>query len=171
MDVPVEKIAKRVHELPEFNPMLGLRGCRLGIVYPEITEMQARAVFEAAVRGAKRRHQSQAGNHDSARRLPEGIAIAIGSRQSRRQAKSPKEKKTKFNYLVGTMIEIPRGALVADEIAKDAAILQLRHQRPDPDLPRHEPRRFRFVPAATTRNWKSSSRIRLPPLTRPAWAH
>ena len=74
MGVPVEKIKQRVKELHEFNPMLGLRGCRLGIVYPEITEMQARAIFEAAAAGAKGGHQGQAGDHDPARRLPEGTS-------------------------------------------------------------------------------------------------
>ena len=68
MGVPVEKIKQRVKELHEFNPMLGLRGCRLGIVYPEITEMQTRAIIEAAVAGAERGHPGQAGDHDRAGR-------------------------------------------------------------------------------------------------------
>ncbi len=81
--VSAEKIAKRVAELHEFNPMLGHRGCRLGIAYPEISEMQARAVFEAAADVQKKRHQGEAGNHDSAGRFPEGTAIADRSRASR----------------------------------------------------------------------------------------
>ena len=61
------------------------------------------------------------------------------------------EKKVKFDYLVGTMIEVPRGALTADEIARDARVLQLRHERPHADRARHEPRRLRLLPAALRR--------------------
>ncbi|MGZ4971721.1 MAG: pyruvate, phosphate dikinase [Limisphaerales bacterium] len=117
--VPAEKIAKRVHELHEFNPMLGHRGCRLGIVYPEISEMQARAVFEAAAEVQKKGIKVR----------PEIMIPLVGFQKElqlqvdvvHRVAKEvAKEKKTKLSYLVGTMIEIPRAALVADEIAKDA---------------------------------------------------
>ena len=110
MGVPVEKIKQRVKELHEFNPMLGLRGCRLGIVYPEITEMQVRAIFEAAAQVQKAGHQGQAGDHDRAGRIPEGTSnqLEVVHRVAQQvQA----EKKTKVKYLVGTMIEIPRGAL------------------------------------------------------------
>ncbi|MEO6035622.1 MAG: pyruvate, phosphate dikinase [Verrucomicrobiota bacterium] len=119
LNVPVEKISKRVHELHEFNPMLGHRGCRLGIVYPEISEMQARAVFEAAAEVQKKGIKVK----------PEIMIPLVGYPKElqlqlevvhRVAAEVAKEKKTKFNYLVGTMIEIPRAALVADEIAKDA---------------------------------------------------
>ena len=72
MGVPVAKIKQRVKELHEFNPMLGFRGCRLGIVYPEISEMQSRAVFEAAADVQKAGHQGEAGSHDPARRVQEG---------------------------------------------------------------------------------------------------
>ena len=119
LKVSVEKIAKRVSELHEFNPMLGHRGCRLGIVYPEISEMQARAVFEAAAQVQK----------EGVKVKPEIMIPLVGFPKElqlqievvkRVAAEIAQQKKTKFNYLVGTMIEIPRAASVADEIAKDA---------------------------------------------------
>ncbi len=114
-----EDIAKRVHELHEFNPMLGHRGCRLGIVYPEISEMQARAIFEAAAevqaKGIKVRPEVMIPLVGFPKELQ--LQIEIVHRVAKEVAK---EKKTKFKYLVGTMIEIPRAALVADKIAKDA---------------------------------------------------
>jgi pyruvate,orthophosphate dikinase len=119
MGVPVEKIKQRVKELHEFNPMLGLRGCRLGIVYPEITEMQTRAIIEAAV-------QVQ---NEGIPVKPEIMIVLVGFPKElqnqlevvRRVAQQVQaEKKTSIKYSVGTMIEIPRGCLAADEIAKDA---------------------------------------------------
>jgi len=119
MGVPVEKITKRVEALHEFNPMLGLRGCRLGIVFPEITEMQTRAIIEAAAQVQK----------EGIPVKPEIMIVLVGFPKElqlqlevvHKTAKLvQEEKKTKVKYLVGTMIEIPRGALVADEIAKDA---------------------------------------------------
>ena len=119
LNVSADRIAKRVHELHEFNPMLGHRGCRLGIAYPEISEMQARAVFEAAAEVQK----------EGGKVKPEIMIPLVGFPKElqlqlevvhRVAEEVAKEKKTKFNYLVGTMIEIPRAALVADEIAKDA---------------------------------------------------
>ena len=119
LGVSVERIAKRVHELHEFNPMLGHRGCRLGIAYPEISEMQARAVFEAAALVQK----------EGTKCRPEIMIPLVGFPKElqlqlevvhRVAGEVAKEKKVKFNYLVGTMIEVPRGALLADEIAKDA---------------------------------------------------
>lgn len=119
LGVPVENISRRVHELHEFNPMLGHRGCRLGIVYPEISEMQARAVFEAAAevqsKGIKVHPEIMIPLVGFPRELTLQIEIV-----HRVAAEVAKEKKMKFNYLVGTMIEIPRAALVADEIARDA---------------------------------------------------
>jgi pyruvate,orthophosphate dikinase len=114
-----EKIAQRVKDLHEFNPMLGHRGCRLGIAYPEITEMQARAIFEAAADVAKKKIKVK----------PEVMIPLVGFKKEldlqveivHRVAKEVMaEKKVKFDYLVGTMIEVPRGALTADEIAKTA---------------------------------------------------
>jgi pyruvate,orthophosphate dikinase len=119
LGVAVETIARRVHELHEFNPMLGHRGCRLGIVYPEISEMQARAIFQAAAEVQKKGKKV----------FPEIMIPLVGfPRELRLQldivhrvaSEIAKERKTKFNYLVGTMIEIPRAALLADEIARDA---------------------------------------------------
>jgi pyruvate, orthophosphate dikinase len=117
--VPVEQISRRVHELHEFNPMLGHRGCRLGITFPEISEMQARAVFEAAAevqgKGMKVRPEIMIPLVGFPRELK--LQIDIVRRVADEVAK---ERGTKFNYLVGTMIEIPRAALVADQIARDA---------------------------------------------------
>jgi pyruvate,orthophosphate dikinase len=119
LGVAVENIARRVHELHEFNPMLGHRGCRLGIVYPEISEMQARAVFEAAAQVQKKRIKVRPEIMIPLVGFPRELKLQIEI-VHRVAAEVAKEKKTKFNYLVGTMIEIPRAALVADEIARDA---------------------------------------------------
>jgi pyruvate,orthophosphate dikinase len=114
-----DKITKRVHELHEFNPMLGFRGCRLGIKYPEITRMQSRAVFEAAADAQKQGFKPK----------PEIMIPLVGFKKEldlqvaivhEVAAQVQKEKKVKINYSVGTMIEIPRGALTADEIAQTA---------------------------------------------------
>jgi pyruvate, orthophosphate dikinase len=119
MGVPVEKIKQRVKELHEFNPMLGFRGCRLGLVYPEISEMQSRAVFEAAAEVLKSGIMVK----------PEIMIPLVGFKKEldlqievvHRVAKEVEaEQKVKLNYLVGTMIEVPRGALTADEIAQTA---------------------------------------------------
>src|SRR5262249_36772125 len=119
MDIGTEKIAKRVHELHEFNPMLGHRGCRLGISYPEISEMQARAVFEAAAecqkKGIKARPEIMIPLVGFKKELDLQVAIVHRVAQE-----VMKEKKVKLTYLVGTMIEVPRGALRADEIAQTA---------------------------------------------------
>ncbi|MDQ6632535.1 MAG: pyruvate, phosphate dikinase, partial [Verrucomicrobiota bacterium] len=119
LKVPVEKIKKRVSELHEFNPMLGHRGCRLGIAYPEISEMQARAVFEAAAEVQKKGIKCQPEIMIPLVGFPKELQLQIEV-VHQVAAEVAKEKKTKFNYLVGTMIEVPRAALVADEIAKDA---------------------------------------------------
>jgi pyruvate,orthophosphate dikinase len=116
---PLKALLRRVEELHEVNPMLGHRGCRLGITYPEITEMQARAIFEAAVAVAK----------DGVKVKPEVMIPLVATlnetvNQSaivHRVAQEVfKEKGKTVDYLVGTMIELPRAALVADEIAKEA---------------------------------------------------
>ncbi len=119
LNIPVEKIMHRVHELHEFNPMLGFRGCRLGIKYPEITAMQARAVLEAAAdankAGFKARPEIMIPLVGFKRELDLQVALVHEI-----AAKVQAEKKVKINYSVGTMIEIPRGALTADEIAHTA---------------------------------------------------
>ena len=119
MGVSADKVKHRVEQLHEFNPMLGHRGCRLGIAYPEITEMQARAIFEAAADVAKKKIPVK----------PEVMIPLVGFKKEfdpqaeivhRVAAEVMAEKKIKFSYQVGTMIEVPRGALTADEIAVNA---------------------------------------------------
>jgi pyruvate,orthophosphate dikinase len=114
-----EAIHQRVEKLHEMNPMLGFRGCRLGIGYPEISEMQARAVFEAAALVQK----------EGIKVRPEIMIPLVGFKKEldlqlevvHRVAKEVQaEQKVKLSYLVGTMIEVPRGALTADEIAQSA---------------------------------------------------
>jgi pyruvate,orthophosphate dikinase len=120
----LRKLLNRVEQLHEVNPMLGHRGCRLGITYPEITEMQARAIFEAAVKVAKERVNVK----------PEVMIPLTGTlKEMANQAAIVRrvaeeifaEKEQKVDYLVGTMIELPRAALVADEIAKEAEFFSL----------------------------------------------
>ncbi|MFM8538140.1 MAG: pyruvate, phosphate dikinase [Planctomycetaceae bacterium] len=119
LGIPVERVRARVAALHEFNPMLGHRGCRLGISFPEISEMQARAVFEAAAK-------VQA---DGIKVRPEIMIPLVGFKKEldnqvdivhRVAATVQKETGQKIKYLVGTMIEIPRGALTAAEIAETA---------------------------------------------------
>jgi pyruvate,orthophosphate dikinase len=118
MGVSPQLVAERVKALHEFNPMLGFRGCRLGIVYPEITEMQARAIFEAACDAAK----------EGAKVLPEVmIPLVAFPNELKVQAKIVREtaekvfaeKGVRVDYLVGTMIELPRACVAADRIVKD----------------------------------------------------
>jgi pyruvate,orthophosphate dikinase len=119
MGITVEEIRAKVEELHEFNPMLGHRGCRLGITYPEISEMQARAIIEAALNLKKK----------GIRTLPEIMIPLIGTHQEfkiqediiRNTAEKVfEERGDRIEYLVGTMIEIPRAALTADKIAERA---------------------------------------------------
>ena len=119
MQVPPAKVKAKVESLHELNPMLGLRGCRLGITYPEVTDMQVTAIIEAACNVAKKGIEV----------LPEIMVPLIGTVNEmrflndriREVADSVIEKKgVKLNYMVGTMIEIPRAALTADEIAEIA---------------------------------------------------
>jgi pyruvate,orthophosphate dikinase len=115
----LRKLLARVEELHEQNPMLGLRGCRLGITYPEITEMQAQALFEAAV---------QVKQNGGDPHLEIMVPLISSIEEMRNQAtiiramaeKVFAEKKFKVDYLVGTMIELPRAALTADQIAEEA---------------------------------------------------
>ena len=112
--------AQAVEELHEFNPMLGHRGCRLGVTYPEITEMQARAIFEAAVKVAKK----------GVKVIPEVMIPLIGGVKEFENQKEivvrvanevlEKAGMKDLKYMVGTMIEIPRAALTADRVAKEA---------------------------------------------------
>ena len=113
------EVAKMVSELHEFNPMLGFRGCRLGILRPELTEMQARAIFQAAATVLK----------EGTKVKPEVMVPLVGFKKEldlqvsivhRVAAEVMKATGKKFAYTVGTMIEVPRGALTADEIAESA---------------------------------------------------
>ncbi|MFM9145128.1 MAG: putative PEP-binding protein [Phycisphaerales bacterium] len=117
--IPAEEIERRVHELHEFNPMLGFRGCRLGVVFPEITEMQVRAIFEAAA----------AVEASGMRTKPEVMVPLVGFRREldlqaelvhRVAAEVMDATGQRFEYQVGTMIELPRAALAADQIAETA---------------------------------------------------
>jgi pyruvate,orthophosphate dikinase len=119
LGVPRQVIMERVKALHEFNPMLGFRGCRLGIVYPEITEMQARAIIEAACNVAK----------EGVKVEPEIMIPLVGFvSELKTQAKIVretaeqvfKEKGMKVAYLVGTMIELPRACVAAGQIAQEA---------------------------------------------------
>ncbi len=114
-----EQVRQRVDSLHEFNPMLGFRGCRLGIVFPEITEMQSRAIFEAAANvkksGTPVKPEIMIPLVGNVKELKDQAAIV-----RRVAGEVMKEKKVRFPYLVGTMIEIPRGAITADEIAVEA---------------------------------------------------
>jgi pyruvate,orthophosphate dikinase len=115
----VESINNRIKQLHELNPMLGHRGCRLGIAYPEITEMQARAIFQAAAQLVKEKIKVS----------PEVMVPLVGTKAElvnqrtlieEVAARVQKEQKVKLSYMIGTMIEIPRAALTADRIAEVA---------------------------------------------------
>ena len=132
MGLTFEELKATVDGLEEFNPMLGHRGCRLAVTFPEIAEMQARAIMEAAV----------ACNKDGMNVVPEIMVPLVGEVKELRYVKKfivdtaekvLEENNMKFDYKIGTMIEIPRAALTADEIAKEAEFLLVRYQRPDAD--------------------------------------
>ena len=119
MDISVEALESKVESLKEANPMLGHRGCRLGIVFPEITEMQARAIFEATCESIK----------NGVKAIPEVMIPLVGHEKELSNQKDvvdkiaeevKKEYKIDFEYQVGTMIEVPRGAVTADKIARYA---------------------------------------------------
>ncbi len=119
LNVPVAKIKERVDELHEFNPMMGFRGCRLPIVYPEIAEMQVRAIIEAAIEVHRRGKKV----------LPEIMVPLVGTVEELRILKKRIVEVAKecmdragvqIEYQIGTMIEVPRAALTADEIAEEA---------------------------------------------------
>jgi len=120
MGVPTARLRDRVSELKEFNPMLGFRGCRLAISYPEIPEMQARAIFEAAIEAARRTARPVMpevmvplifgrAEYDILADVIEGVAAAVAT-----------ETGAQFDYQIGTMVELPRACLKAEEIAQRA---------------------------------------------------
>jgi pyruvate, orthophosphate dikinase len=121
LGVPLEFVIERIKALHEENPMLGCRGCRLGILHPEITEMQARAIFEAAAQVSKGRKPIKV--------IPEIMIPLVGFRVELADqlkivhevaAEVMKKRGIKINYIVGTMIEVPRAAITANEIAEEA---------------------------------------------------
>ena len=135
------QVRQRAHALHETNPMLGHRGCRLGITYPEIYEMQARAIFEAAAAVIKESGEAVE---------PEIMIPLIATKKELDILKAMIDRVgdevmeragVKVPYLVGTMIELPRAALLRRRDRRDRRILQLRHQRPDADRVRPVARR------------------------------
>ena len=119
LNISADAIRRRISNLHEFNPMLGHRGCRLGVSYPEITEMQSRAIFEATAELTK----------NDVNVFPEVMIPLVGTYTEFENQEAivrkiadvvMEENSIKFNYLVGTMIELPRAALTADEIAQKA---------------------------------------------------
>jgi pyruvate,orthophosphate dikinase len=119
MEVPVEKLKARNRVLQEFNPMLGHRGCRLGITYPEIYEMQVRAIMEAACELSKQRVKVipeimiPLVGHVNELKMMRELTVQVADEVQRRY-------KTKVSHTIGTMIELPRAAVTADEIAAQA---------------------------------------------------
>ena len=120
MGVNVKKLEQKCADLHEFNPMMGHRGCRLAVTYPEIAKMQTRALMEAAIEVSK---------EEKINIVPEIMIPLVGEIKELKFVKDvvvetaeavKKEKKSKIEYHIGTMIEIPRAALTADEIAKEA---------------------------------------------------
>ncbi len=119
LGISAEQLKQKVDSLHEFNPMMGHRGCRLGITYPEIYDMQVRAIMEAAIKVQKKGKKV----------IPEIMIPLVGTTQELKILKERainicdtliKEAKIKMTYTIGTMIEIPRAALLADKIAEDA---------------------------------------------------
>ena len=123
MGVPVEEIKATVESLHEFNPMLGHRGCRLGITYPEVSDMQVRAIIEAAIE-VKRKYRTKV--HPEIMIPLVGAVAELRIARERAEAviqeifKKKKVKKGEIPYLIGTMIEVPRAAVTSDEIAEVA---------------------------------------------------
>ena len=146
MGADPKKLADRAQELAEFNPMLGFRGCRIAIAYPEIAEMQARAIFEAAVEAAKRTGKPV---------VPEVMVPLIATKAELDLVKARidamaqavrKETGAKLDYDVGTMIELPRAGAAGRRDRRERGVLLLRHQRPDANDVRHFARRRRELP-------------------------
>ncbi len=119
LNISTRELTARIENLHELNPMLGHRGCRLGISYPEITEMQTRAIFEATAKLVQEKESP----------LPEVMVPLVGTVEEFTNQKKiinnmaetvKKESETQFDYLVGTMIELPRACAIADQIAEEA---------------------------------------------------
>ncbi len=151
LGIPVEKVKRRVEQLHEANPMLGLRGCRLPIKFPEIGDMQIRAILEAAIE-VKKRGKSV---------LPEIMIPLIGTveeltvlkKRALAQAEEVfKQAGQRVDFLIGTMIEIPRGRAHRRPDCGRSRVLLVRYQRPDPDDLRLLPRRHRLIHARLRRS-------------------
>ena len=146
MGADARKLADRARELHEFNPMLGFRGCRLAIAYPEIAEMQARAIFEAAVEVARTGGKPvDAGNHGAADRRQSRARSRQGA--DRRHGRNGRRRDQVTGQISGRHHDriAARGAESGRDRG-DRRVLLLRHQRSDPDDVRHQPRRCRKLP-------------------------
>ena len=144
LDLPVSDVTRLIEAMDEYNPMLGLRGVRLGVTVPEIYEMQARAIFEATLEA----------NRSGAPVVPEIMIPLVSAKREVELIKARvdavaaavrSERGEEFTYRLGVMVETPRAALRADEIAPACLLPQLRHQRPDADDLRPLARRRRAV--------------------------
>jgi len=120
MGADPKRLADRARELSEFNPMLGFRGCRIAIAYPEIAEMQARAIFEAAVEAAKRTGKPVKPEVMVPLIVTKAEFDLVKARIDAMAQAVSKETDAKLSYQVGTMIELPRACLMAEEIAETA---------------------------------------------------
>ena len=134
--------SRRSSRMHEQNPMLGLRGCRLGLMIPDFVKVQTRAILNALIAVKK------AGGHPKAKIMIPlvGHVNELSATKALLEAEAKAVEAAagvEVEYVFGTMIEVPRGALTADEIAQHAGVLQLRHERPDPDDVRLQPRRRR----------------------------
>ena len=132
LDIPVSDVTRRVEEMGEYNPMLGLRGVRLGVTVPEIYDMQARAIFEATIEASR----------DGDPVAPEVMIPLVSAKREVELVKAridavaaavKSEQGVEFDYRLGVMVETPRAALRAAEIAPHTALPQFWHQRPYPD--------------------------------------
>ena len=161
-------IKARLEPLLEANPMLGHRGCRLGITFPEIYDMQVRAIMEAACAVAAEGVPVEpeimipltgtVAEMKLTREMTDRVARQVLAETGRKVA-----------YSVGTMIEVPRAALIADRIARVRRVLLVRHQRPDPDDLRVQPGRHRQVPALLPREEAAAATIPSRCSTRTGW--
>ena len=166
----IEAMRRRAAELAEANPMLGHRGCRLGVTYPEIYEMQARAIFEGALMVAKETGKAP---------VPEIMIPLVGVTKELEITRAQVDRVAeevfaaagrRIEYSVGTMIELPRAAIDGRQDRRDGRLLQLRHQRPDADRVRPVARRRRASSCRSTSSRASCRRTRSSRSTSRAWA-
>ncbi len=158
MNTDPRRLADRARNLAEFNPMLGFRGCRLAIAYPEIAEMQARAIFEAAVEAGKRTGKAVGLEVMVPLIATKAEFDLIKARIDATAQSVMRETGAKLSYQVGTMIELPRACLVGRRDRRDRGVLFVRHQRSDADHLRHQPRRRVEFPRHLYREGNSGGR-------------